>query len=46
MDKRCGREVLQWAKAVNKVEGRWNIKGFLDDNKDALYGLTHHTTTM
>ncbi len=34
----CGREVLQWAKAVNKVEGRWNIKGFLDDNKDALYG--------
>ena len=21
-----------------QVEGRWNIKGFLDDNKDALYG--------
>ena len=32
----CGREVLQWAKDINKTEKRWNIKGFLDDNPKAL----------
>lgn len=32
----CGREVLQWAKAVNKVTPTWNIKGFIDDTADAL----------
>ena len=26
----CGREVLQWAKDINKNSDRWNIKGFLD----------------
>ena len=35
----CGREVLQWAKDINKKENRWNIKGFLDDNLQALEGL-------
>lgn len=35
----CGREVLQWAKDINKVSGRWNIKGFLDDDPNALEGL-------
>ncbi len=35
----CGREVLQWAKDVNKVSETWNIKGFLDDNPAALEGL-------
>ena len=35
----CGREVLQWAKDVNKVKTRWHIKGFLDDNLKALDGL-------
>ena len=32
----CGREVLQWAKDINRHNPRWNIKGFLDDNKEAL----------
>ena len=35
----CGREVLQWAKDINDVEHRWNIKGFIDDNEQALDGL-------
>jgi len=34
----CGREVLQWAEDVNEVELTWNIKGFLDDDKQALDG--------
>ena len=34
----CGREVLQWAKDINRVENRWNIKGFIDDSSDALEG--------
>ena len=34
----CGREVLQWAKDINEVEPRWIIKGFIDDNPDALEG--------
>lgn len=35
----CGREVLQWAKDINEVEQRWHIKGFIDDNTNALEGL-------
>lgn len=35
----CGREVLQWAKDINEKEPRWNIKGFLDDDLNALEGL-------
>lgn len=35
----CGREVLQWAKDINEKEKRWHIKGFIDDNLDALDGL-------
>lgn len=35
----CGREVLQWAKDINKVIPRWNIKGFLDDDLTVLDGL-------
>lgn len=31
-----GRELLQWCKDINAVEPRWNIKGFLDDNLQAL----------
>lgn len=34
----CGREVLQWAKDINKLSPRWNIIGFLDDNPNALEG--------
>lgn len=33
-----GREVLQWIKDVNHVAPTWNIKGFLDDNPNALNG--------
>ncbi|MBO6130040.1 MAG: acetyltransferase [Pseudobutyrivibrio sp.] len=35
----CGREVLQWAKDINKKEKRWKIKGFIDDNLNVLDGL-------
>ncbi|MGH1433677.1 MAG: acetyltransferase [Lewinella sp.] len=34
-----GREVLQWAKHVNNAEQRWKIKGFIDDNLQALEGI-------
>ncbi len=34
----CGREVLQWAKDINRAGKRWEIKGFLDDDLDALDG--------
>jgi sugar O-acyltransferase (sialic acid O-acetyltransferase NeuD family) len=33
-----GREVLQWAKDMNKVSNLWNIKGFIDINLNALDG--------
>ncbi|PXX43522.1 sugar O-acyltransferase (sialic acid O-acetyltransferase NeuD family) [Hungatella effluvii] len=32
----CGREVLQWANDINEAERRWNIKGFIDDDLNAL----------
>ena len=35
----CGREVLQWAKDINEKNPTWNIKGFVDDNLNALDGL-------
>lgn len=34
-----GREVLQWAKDVNKEKTSWKIKGFIDDNLNALDGF-------
>lgn len=34
----CGREVLQWAKNINETGRRWHIKGFLDDDLNALDG--------
>ena len=34
----CGRELLQWARDINEAGQRWNIKGFIDDNKGALEG--------
>lgn len=33
-----GREILQWAKDINKISPTWNIKGFLDDDLTALDG--------
>ena len=35
----CGREVLQWAKDINRIKSRWKIKGFLDDDLNALDGV-------
>ena len=32
----CGREVLQWAKDINRVTPRWSSFGFIDDNLEAL----------
>ena len=34
----CGREVLQWCKDINRVQHTWNIRGFLDDDPNALDG--------
>jgi sugar O-acyltransferase (sialic acid O-acetyltransferase NeuD family) len=31
-----GRELLQWVKDVNKIDTKWKIKGFIDDNLAAL----------
>lgn len=31
-----GRETVQWIKDINRVSPEWIIKGFLDDNPDAL----------
>ncbi len=31
-----GRELLHWVKDINKVENKWKIKGFIDDNTKAL----------
>lgn len=42
----CGREVLQWAKDINRTSMKWNIKGFLDDNPDALNGLRCDVTVV
>lgn len=33
---RGGREVLQFIKDINRIEHRWNIKGFIDDTPDPL----------
>ena len=33
-----GRELLWWIKDVNKVEKKWEIAGFIDDNPNALDG--------
>lgn len=31
-----GRELLQWIKDINKIKKTWIIKGFIDDNLNAL----------
>ena len=33
-----GRDALELIKQVNKIEKRWEIKGFIDDNLNALEG--------
>lgn len=33
-----GRELLWWIKDINRVENRWEIAGFIDDNPHALDG--------
>lgn len=42
----CGREVLQWAKDINEAENRWHIKGFIDDNLNALEGKICSVTVL
>lgn len=42
----CGREVLQWAKDINEKENRWSIKGFLDDDLNALNGKKCSVTVL
>lgn len=42
----CGREVLQWAKDINRAEKTWNIKGFLDDHSNALDGKKCDVTVV
>ena len=32
----CGRETLQWAEDINKINKKWTIKGFIDDNLESL----------
>ena len=32
----CGREVANWIEDINKIEKKWNILGFLDDNLNAF----------
>ena len=36
----CGREVLQWAKDINKSKPTWGSFEFIDDNLEALNGKT------
>lgn len=31
-----GRELLQWIKDINEVNQKWTVKGFIDDNLEAL----------
>lgn len=35
-----GRELLQWIKDINRVEPKWNILGFIDDNLNSLDNLS------
>lgn len=42
----CGREVLQWAKDINEKENQWNIKGFIDDDFNALDGKKCDVTVL
>lgn len=37
-----GREILQWVKDINKVNKTWEIKGFIDDDTDALLSFNCH----
>lgn len=37
----CGREVLQWAKHINAINPKWEIKGFLEYDEHALDGKGH-----
>lgn len=34
-----GRELYQWCKEINAVTPKWSIRGFLDDNLEALDGI-------
>lgn len=34
-----GRELLQWVKDINAIKTTWDIRGFIDDDLDALDGV-------
>jgi len=34
-----GRELLQWVNSINMIQTKWVIKGFIDDNLNALEGI-------
>lgn len=36
-----GRELLQWIKDINAPQKKWVIKGFIDDNPNALDGFDY-----
>ena len=36
----CGREVANWIEDINQVKETWNILGFIDDNLNALDGVS------
>lgn len=41
-----GRELLQWIKDINRIQRKWIIKGFIDDNSNALSGLECEYTVI
>lgn len=41
-----GRELLQWVKDINRIEKKWNILGFIDDNLEALQGYACDYTVI
>lgn len=42
----CGREVLQWVLDINKITVQWSVKGFLDENLNALNGKVCRYTIL
>lgn len=41
-----GRELLDIIKDINAIQPQWNIKGFLDDNPNALIGKNSNLTII
>lgn len=41
-----GRELLQWINDINRIQLKWMIKGFIDDNPNALGSLECDNTVI